>query len=127
MLKKRVLIYGNQKSFSKFLKSKFQNILMFDVCKNFKYLNEELNVYEAIVFVIYTEEDLLDFLKVYRKGIPLVVCSFNNRLINVFANLNDIFLIDTSSIRSEILNQLNRHFKKIILNVEMGNRYGLTR
>lgn len=121
MLKKRVLIYGNQKSFSKFLKSKFQNILMFDVCKNFKYLNEELNVYEAIVFVIYTEEDLLDFLKVYRKGIPLVVCSFNNRLINVFANLNDIFLIDTSSIRSEILNQLNRHFKKSILNVEMGN------
>ena len=121
MLKKRVLIYGSQKSFSKFLKSKFQDVLMFDVCKNFKYLNEELNVYEAIVFVIYTEEDLLDFLKVYRKGIPLVVCSFNNRLINVFANLNDIFLIDTSSIRAEILNQLNRHFKKTILNVEMCN------
>jgi hypothetical protein len=121
MVKKRVLIYGNQKCFSRFLKYKFQDTHMFDVCKNFKYLHNELNVYEAIVFVIYTEENLLDFLKVYGKGIPLVVCSFNKRILDVLIDLDDIFLLDTSNVRSEILNQLSFYFKETILNIQTRN------
>jgi hypothetical protein len=115
---KRALIYGNQKCFSKFLKSKFQEIFLFDVYKNLGYLNNDLNVYSVIVFVIYTEEDLLDFLKVYGKGIPLVVCAFNKRIVEVLKDLKDVFLLDTSKIRSEILDQLNFYFHETILSIQ---------
>jgi hypothetical protein len=117
-MKKRALIYGNQKCFSKYLKYKFQQVLSFDVCKKFRSLNVELNVYSVIVFVIYTEEDLLDFLKVYGKGIPLVVCTFNKRILEILNEMEDVFLLDTSKIRSEILNQLNSYFQEAILNIQ---------
>ena len=119
MIKKRALIYGNQKCFSKFLKCKFQDVLMLDICRDFRSLNDELDVYAAIVFVVYTEEDFLDFLRVYGKGIPLVVCSFNKRISTILLDLDDVFLLDTSNVRSQILNQLNLHFEETILNTQM--------
>lgn len=119
MMKKKVLVYGNQKCFSKYLICKFQDILILDVCKNFKDLKEELDVYSVIVLVIYTEEDLIDFFKIYRSGIPLIICSFNNRVLDFLTDLENLFLLDTSKIRSEILAELSCHFNETILNIEM--------
>lgn len=119
MMKKKVLIYGNQKCFSKYLKSKFQDVLVFDVCKNFRDLKEELDTYSVIVLVIYAEEDLFDFFKIYRSEIPLVVCSFNKRVLDFLMDLENLFLLDTSKIRSEILNQLGFYFNERILDVQI--------
>ena len=121
MMKKRALIYGNQKCFSKYLKCRFQQDMEFDVCKDFKCLKEQLKVYSVIVFVIYTEEDLLDFFKIYGKGIPLVVCAFNKRILEILIGLKNIVLLDTTKIRSEILNQLNFYFNEAILNIPILN------
>lgn len=115
MMKKRALIYGNQKCFSKYIKYKFQDVLEFDVCKEFKFRKEELMSYSVIVLVIYEEEDLIDFFKVYGSGIPLIVCAFNKKVLEVLIGLEDIVLIDTTKIRSEMLNQLNFYFTEIIL------------
>lgn len=119
MMKKRALIYGNQKCFSKFLKCKFQDLLEFDVCKDLKFLTEDLQVYSVVVFVIYAEEDLIDFFKIYSKGIPLVVCAFNKRILDVLIGLENIILVDTTKIRSEILNQLSFYFEEEILNIQL--------
>lgn len=119
MMKKRVLLYGNQKCFSKYLKCKFQDVLVLDVCKNFKDLTAELNTYSVIVLVIYTEEDLFDFFKIYRSEIPLVICSFNKRVLEFLMDLENLYLLDTSKIRSEILKQLGSHFNETILNIQI--------
>lgn len=118
-MKKRVLLYGNQKCFSKYLKCKFQDVLVLDVCKNFKDLTAELNTYSVIVLVIYTEEDLFDFFKIYRSEIPLVICSFNKRVLEFLMDLENLYLLDTSKIRSEILKQLGSHFNETILNIQI--------
>lgn len=118
-MKKRVLLYGNQKCFSKYLKCKFQDVLVLDVCKNFKDLTDELNTYSVIVLVIYTEEDLFDFFKIYRSEIPLVICSFNKRVLEFLMDLENLYLLDTSKIRSEILKQLGSHFNETILNIQI--------
>lgn len=119
MMKKRVLLYGNQKCFSKYLKCKFQDVLVLDVCKNFKDLTAELNTYSVIVLVIYTEEDLFDFFKIYRSEIPLVICSFNKRVLEFLMDLENLYFLDTSKIRSEILKQLGSHFNETILNIQI--------
>lgn len=118
-MKKRVLLYGNQKCFSKYLKCKFQDVLVLDVCKNFKDLTAELNTYSVIVLVIYTEEDLFDFFKIYRSEIPLVICSFNKRVLEFLMDLENLYFLDTSKIRSEILKQLGSHFNETILNIQI--------
>lgn len=118
-MKKRVLIYGNQKCFSKYLKCKFQDVLILDVCKNIKDLKEELDTYSVIVLVIYTEEDLFDFFKIYRSGIPMVICSFNKRVLEFLMDLENLYLLDTSKIRSEILKQLGSYFNETILNIQI--------
>ncbi len=120
-MKKRALIYGNQKCFSKYLKCKFNREFTFDVCKDFKCLNGEFDTYSVIVFVIYTEDNLLDFFKIYGSGVPLVVCAFNNRIVEVLSDLDGIFLLDTSKIRSEILNQLHFYFQEAVPSIPLWN------
>ncbi|KIO50753.1 hypothetical protein [Flavobacterium hibernum] len=124
MMKKRALIYGNQKCFSKYIKRRFQDVLEFDVCKDFKFLNEELEVYSVVVLVIYEEEDLIDFFKVYGNGVPLVVCAFNKKVLEIVIGFENIVLVDTAKIRSEILNQLNFYFKETILSTRLSPSIG---
>ncbi|OXA65242.1 hypothetical protein B0A67_24705 [Flavobacterium aquidurense] len=93
--------------------------MVLDVCKNFKDLTAELNTYSVIVLVIYTEEDLFDFFKIYRSEIPLVICSFNKRVLEFLMDLENLYLLDTSKIRSEILKQLGSHFNETILNIQI--------
>lgn len=117
-MKKRILIYGNDKSFSKYLKWKFQEVLLFDVCKDFKHLKYDLSVYSIVVLVIYKEEDLNNFFKIYKIGTPIVVCSFNKRAMDFLEGLSDVVLLDTSKIRSEILQQLHFYFQDKMLNIQ---------
>ena len=79
---KKGLVYDNQKYFSRFLKYEFEREFDFKVCRNFDYFDGKLSDYSVIIFVIYEEEELFDFLQVYQKGIPLIICTFNKQILN---------------------------------------------
>lgn len=104
------LVYDNQKYFSRFLKYEFEQEFDFNVYRNFNYFDEKLSNYFVIIFVIYTEEELFDFLRVYEKGIPLIVCSFNKQILDKFNKMDDVSVLDTSSLRSELIIELRNFF-----------------
>lgn len=107
---KKGLVYDNQKYFSRFLKYEFEQEFDFKVCRNFDYFNEKLSDYSVIIFVIYEEEELFDFLQVYQKGIPLIICTFNKQILNKLKKTDDISVLDTSSLRSELIIELRNFF-----------------
>jgi hypothetical protein len=112
MTKKKILLCGNQKSFSRFLKYKFQDVLNIDLCRDFKEANVQSNVYQAIVIVAYTEEEFLDFLKIYERKIPFAICCFNKPASDTLKNDKNVFFIDTSKVKSQIISQLSVYFEK---------------
>lgn len=107
---KKGLVYDNQKYFSRFLKYEFEQEFDFNVCRNFDYFDQKLNDYSVIIFVIYSEDEIFDFISVYKKGIPVIVCSFNKQILNKLKKMEDVSVLDTSSLRSELIIELRNFF-----------------
>lgn len=104
------LVYDNQKYFSRFLKYEFEQEFDFNAYRNFNYFDEKLSNYSVIIFVIYSEEELFDFLRIYKKGIPMIVCSFNKQILEKFNKMEDVSVLDTSNLRSELIIELRNFF-----------------
>jgi hypothetical protein len=106
MESKRVLVYDNQHGFSRFLKKEFGKVIDFKVYKNFDSISSFDTIkedYSFIIFIIYSEDDLFDFIKIHGKGLPIVICSFK-AILNRFDNNNGFSFIDISRCKKELLN-----------------------
>ena len=62
---------------------------------------------------IYSEEELVNFMRIYKKGIPLIVCTFNKKLLLTMANIENILLLDTSKVKAEIRVELKSYLNLI--------------
>ena len=103
--KKRV-IYDSKIYFSRFIKHEFRKTLKFDSFKNYNSFENRIKNYSIIIFVIYSEEELADFMKIYKTGIPLIVCTFNKILLLKIQNIDGILVLNISKIKSEILTEM---------------------
>ena len=110
---KKKVVYDSQHYFSRFLKYEFRKTLEFDTFKNFNHLEKALNNYSTILFVIYIEEELIDLMKIYKKGIPLIVCTFNKQLLLKLKNIDEILLLDTSKVKSEVITELKSYLNLV--------------
>lgn len=107
MVPKEILVYDNQHGFSRLLKKHFENIVDFRIYKKietnrFENLQENFAI---IFFIIYSEEDLFDFIQIHDKGVPIVVCSFYRHLLAKFNNVDDVILLKNSLTKRDLLNQ----------------------
>ncbi|MDR6763255.1 hypothetical protein J2Y38_003474 [Flavobacterium sp. 2755] len=70
--------------------------------------------FERSIFVVYDKSELIDFLKLEKKGTNVMVCFFNKHLHNsllYFNEIKNLKLIDASKSRNELLKELNSYFK----------------
>lgn len=112
MEKKKGLVYDSQKCFSRFLKYEFKENYTFDVYKNFKKFDNKIEDYSILLFVVYSETELVDLLRIYRRGIPLIVSTLNAEIKAKLEKIEDILLFDPTKIKSEMRTEL-----KFYLNV----------
>lgn len=110
MHKKKGLVFDNQKYFSKLIKKNFKEQISFDACKNFRYFDKILNNYSVIIFVIYSEDEIFEFIKAYNLGVPLILCTFNKEILLKLRRIDDIMLVDSSKILPEIVTELRSYF-----------------
>ncbi|OXG08958.1 hypothetical protein BC749_103247 [Flavobacterium araucananum] len=95
-------------------KRNFKN--QFDFFENsFLYKNDdEATEFDRSVFVIYDKSELIEFLKLDKKGMNVLVCLFNKQLYDSLSFLEEIkslILFDNSKTRVEIIKELKQHFK----------------
>ena len=109
MATKRRAVYDYQNYFSRFLKYEFRKTVEFDSFKNFKSLENTIKEYSTIIFVIYSEEEIVNLMSIYKKGIPLIVCTFNEKLLLKLRNIDEILLLDTSKVKSEVIAELRTY------------------
>lgn len=114
MKKNRGLVYDSNKGFARFLKYEFKDYFEFDVYKNFKKFNDCTHGYCIIVFAVYSDEDLIDLLRIYKRGIPVIVTAFNEELKAKLKNIEDLLIFDPNKIKSEMRIEL-KHFLNLAL------------
>lgn len=69
--------------------------------------------FDRSVFVIYDKSELIEFLKLKKKGTNVMICFFNKQLLNSLIFLDEIKnvkLIDASRSRTEITADLKLYF-----------------
>lgn len=107
---KQILVFDKQHYFSRFLKYEFNELFYFKKFSNDEDLNDIKKKFLTIVFVIYSESDLLDFVKVYGSGVQILVCTYNKEVLDKMKNINDIILLDTSKTKFEMVKELRNFF-----------------
>lgn len=113
MEKERILVRDNKGVFLKMFKRTFKSD--FDFFEDsLLYKNEnESEEFDRSVFVIYDKSELLEFLKLDKKGTSFLVCLFNKQLCDSFSFLEEVkslILMDNSKTRAEITKELKLYF-----------------
>lgn len=116
MEKERVLVRDNKGVFLKMFKRKFKDQFDFSEDSFLIKGENESKTYDRSIFVVYDKFELIEFLKLEKKGTNVLVCLFNKQLYGSLAfleDLNNLVFLDGSKTRAEIIKDLKSHFKMI--------------
>ena len=109
------MLHDNKGVFLKMFKRKFKN--EFDFSEN-SFLIENENDYKDFdrsIFVVYDKSEMIEYLKLEKKGSNVLVCLFNKQLHGSFTflqEINNLILLDESKTKPEIVKDLKAHFKR---------------
>jgi len=116
MVKERVLVRDNNGIFLKMFRRSFRN--EFDFFEDSFILKDESqsNNFDRSIFVVYDKQELIEFLKLNKKGTNVLVCLFNKQLfgsLSFLEEVNNLILLDDSKTRTEIIKELKSHFNNV--------------
>lgn len=117
MRKKNILVCDNKKVFVKMFKRKFGNEFEFTDTAALNSSEGEEIKFDSLVLIIYNKFELIEFLKLYKKGTNILVCVFNKILyteLTFLEDFNDLALLDGSKTRKEIMLDLKSNFKNTL-------------
>lgn len=91
----KVLVFDDFHYFSRFLKYEFKDIKFITGNKKAIIYGNEINTeLSLIVFVFYSEDDLIDLLRLYAHGIQLLICNHCPKFVNKFGNIKNIGVLN---------------------------------
>ncbi|WP_017497152.1 hypothetical protein [Flavobacterium sp. WG21] len=102
MEKKKGLVFDSQRYFGKFLKYEFKNNFEFDSYKNTRNFDDSVEGYNVVVFMIYSDNELVDMMQLYRRGVPLILCCLDGRMKLKLKKVKDVFLLDCDKVKAEM-------------------------
>lgn len=105
IMEKKIVVFDNQHYLFRFLKQEFTE---FKIIKGkqeitFKEIFEEFSI---VVFVIYSESDLIDLFRIYFNGVRIVICCPVVKILNRLFGIRNLALIDTSQLKFEMVRDL---------------------
>ncbi|KIO54568.1 hypothetical protein [Flavobacterium hibernum] len=109
----KVMVYDKCHYFSRFLKYEFKDINFAAGHKtDILYGHEMTNDLSLIVFVFYSEKELIDLLRVNSFGIPLLVCNHCPEYQHKFRNIHNIEVLECLDTKRGFRNDLRMHFEE---------------
>lgn len=109
----RVMVFDTFHYFSRFLKYEFKNINFITGDKRDIFHGHKVdNDLSLIVFVFYSENDLIDLLRVYSYGVQLLVCNHCPQFFNKFGNIKNIEILECLETKRGFRNDLRLHFEE---------------
>lgn len=115
MKKEQILVRDNKGFFLKMFKRKFK--AEFDFLEN-SFLHKDQDNYnetDHFIYVVYDKFELIEFFKLDKKEINILVCIFNKQLydsLTILAEINNFFFLDGSKNRREIIKELQIYFQR---------------
>jgi len=109
----KVLVFDNHHYFSRFLKYEFKDIKFIVGEKESILYGTEINKsFSLIVYVFYSEEDLINLFRLYSYGIKLLVCNHSPKFVNKFRNIENMSVLDCLETKSGYRADLRVYFNQ---------------
>mgnify|MGYP006156125725 CR=1 FL=1 len=74
--------------------------------------------HSLVVFVFYSEDDLIDLLRLYAHGIQLLICNHCPRFMNKFSNIKNIAVLDCLETKMGYREDLRFYFNQKFVNTK---------
>jgi len=110
----KILVYDSQIGYYEFLKHVFTR--KFGILRLFKKEKTIEDDYRMMVFFLHTEMELLDFFRLYRKDIPVILASSvqgNNFQMKYTGNGN-IYHLDLTSHKDKLQQEIQKLFSRLL-------------
>ena len=109
----KILVYDNQYAYFELLKTTFLCEYQFVLSESGKLESVDLEV-DMIVFLLYDEIELLDFIKLYRQDIPIILGLSRMNMPNNFATRGNIHYLNLNKLKNEIINDITAQLKMLL-------------
>lgn len=107
-----MLVYDKNASFSNVIRRQIKLDIDIVTYNNFGIdfdFNDKEEEYVLVLFVCSSSEDLFDFIKIYNKGVPVVVCAFKRDFLLEFSKIDDVLLLDGGLLKKELVQNIKRY------------------
>ena len=116
MEREKVLVRDNKGIFLKMFKRKFKN--EFNFFENSFLIDNENDYkdFDRSIFVVYNKSEMIDYLKLEKKGSNVLVCLFDKKLYTSLAflqEINNLILLDESKTKPEIVKETKKQLGKL--------------
>ena len=106
-MEKKILVYDNQSAYFELLKEIFLNSYEFVLINSNSRLKVDLE-YDMVLFFVYDEIELLDFIKLYIEEIPFVLGISNNAAAKNFTDYGNIQFLNLLKLKDELISDISR-------------------
>lgn len=107
-----ILVYDNQQAYFELLKSNFSQTHQFNLF-NSGQIESAVSEYDMLFFFIYDELELLDFIKLYRNDIPVVLGHWALNHVEVFEEQGNIHYLHLNKLKGEIISDVELLLKTL--------------
>lgn len=101
----KILIYDNQYAYFELLKTTFLHEYQFVLSKAGELESADLEV-DMIMFLVYDELELLDFVKLYKEDVPVILGLSGVNKPNNFTMHGNIHYLNLNKLKNEIINDI---------------------
>lgn len=119
MKKEKVLLQDEKGVFMKMFKKELVEEFQFIETSTIKNFQNQLLVFDRFVYVTYNKAELIDFLKLNKRGSNVLVCLFDKQLqtnVSFMEEIHDLVLLDGYKTKKESIKDLMIHLKNTLPN-----------
>ena len=117
MKKEKVLIQDNKGMFLKMFKKELVDEFQFTETSTNKNHQTQLLAFDRFVYVTYNKVELIEFLKLNKRGSNVLVCLFDKQLqadVSFIEEIHDLVLLDGYKTKKESIKDLKLHLKNTL-------------
>lgn len=117
MKKEKVLIQDDKGMFLKMFKKELVDEFQFTETSTNKNHQTQLLAFDRFVYVTYNKVELIEFLKLNKRGSNVLVCLFDKQLqadVSFIEEIHDLVLLDGYKTKKESIKDLKLHLKNTL-------------
>lgn len=105
-MRTKILVYDNQLAYYELLRAAFLNNYNF-IIANLNKIESAINEVDMMFFFVYDEIELIDFVKIYREDIPVILGLSGDKIRENLLTQGNIHYLNLNKLKNELIDDIS--------------------